>query len=228
MNKLLATLCAVAAFAGIAAAPASAQPAPKIYVVDMAKLLDGHYKTEEQNAKLKGDEAKANEELEKINNEGKTLVEQLKKLEEDSKNPTLATEAKEKLQTEMRSKIEDIQKKQNEVQSFRGNTQRSLQQRIQNFRKLMFEEISVTVNEVAKKKGATLVFDKSGPTLIGINPLVYSDASYDITEEVQKEINKSRPAGSAAPSPAATAPAAAKPAESGSEAGAKVSFPGTK
>ncbi len=223
MNKLLATLCALAAFAGIAA-PASAQPAPKIYVVDMAKLLDGHYKTEEQNAKLKGDEAKANEELEKINNEGKTLVDQLKKLEEDSKNPALATDAKEKLQGEMRAKIEDIQKKQNEVQSFRGNTQRSLQQRIQNFRKLMFEEISVTVNEVAKKKGATLVFDKSGPTLIGINPLVYSDASYDLTEEVQKEINKSRPAGSAAP-------AAAKPAAesgSGSEAGAKVSFPGSK
>ena len=227
MNKLLATLCAVAAFAGLAAVPASAQPAPKIFVVDMAKLLDGHPKTEEQNAKLKGDEAKANEELEKINSEGKTLVDQLKKLEEDSKNPTLATEAKEKLQTDMRAKIEEIQKKQNEVQSFRGNTQRSLQQRIQNFRKLMFEEIAVTVNEVAKKKGATLVFDKSGPSLIGISPLVYADPAYDLTEEVQKELNKNRPAGS--PTPAVTAPASAKPAaESGSEAGAKVSFPGSK
>lgn len=225
MNKLLATLCAFAAILGLAATTASAQPAPKIAIVDMAKLLDGHYKTEEQNAKLKGDEAKANEELEKINKEGQTLVEQLKKMEEDGKNPTLATEAKEKLQTEMRAKIEEIQKKQNEVQSFRGNTQRSLQQRIQNFRKLMFEEISVTVADVAKKKGATLVFDKSGPTLISINPIVYSDPSYEITEEVQKEINKTRPAGSSA---APAAPAAKPAAESGAESGAKVTFPGTK
>lgn len=221
MNKFLATLCAVAAL-GLAATTVSAQPAPKIAIVDMAKLLDGHYKTEEQNAKLKGDEAKANEELEKINKEGQTLVEQLKKMEEDGKNPTLATEAKEKLQTEMRSKIEEIQKKQNEVQSFRGNTQRSLQQRIQNFRKLMFEEISITVTDIAKKKGANLVFDKSGPSLIGINPIVYVDSAYDITEEVQKEINKSRPAGS---SPAPAAPAAAAPA---ADTGAKVTFPGAK
>lgn len=227
MNKLLATLCAVVALAGIASSPASAQPAPKIAVVDMAKLLDGHYKTEEQNAKLKGDEAKANDELEKINKEGQSLVEQLKKMEEDGKNPALSTEAKEKLQTEMRAKIEEIQKKQNEVQSFRGNTQRSLQQRIQNFRKLMFEEISVTVTDIAKKKGANLVFDKSGPSLIGISPVVYADAAYDITEEVQKEINKGRPAGS--PAPAASSGPASRPATATeSESGAKVSFPGSK
>lgn len=222
MNKILASLCAFAALAGIASSSAVAQPTPKIVVVDMAKLLDGHYKTEEQNAKLKGDEGKANDELEKINKEGQSLVEELKKMEEDGKNPTLATEAKEKLQTDMRAKIEEIQKKQNEVQSFRGNTQRSLQQRIQNFRKLMFEEISVTVTEVAKKKGANLVLDKSGPSLIGISPVVYADTGFDITEDVQKEINKTRPAGSSAP----TAPAAKSTTESGSEA--KVSFPSAK
>lgn len=223
MKKLLASLCTLAALAGFAATSASAQTAPRIMVVDMAKLLDGHYKTEEQNAKLKGDEAKANDELDKINKEGQALVDQLRKMEEDGKNPALSTDAKEKLQAEMRGKVEEIQKKQNEVQSFRGNTQRSLQQRIQNFRKLMFEEIAATVSDVAKKKGATLVLDKSGPSLIGINPVVYADASYDLTEEVQKEINKNRPAGSPAP-----APAAAKPAAPGVESGAKVSFPGAK
>lgn len=226
MKKLLASLCALAALAGLAASPAAAQPTLKVAIVDMAKILDAHHKTEEQNAKLKGDEAKANEELEKINKEGQALVEQLRKLEEDAKNPALSTDAKEKLQGEMRAKIEEIQKKQNEVQSFRGNTQRSLQQRIQNFRKLMFEEISVTVTEVAKKKGATLVLDKSGPSLIGINPVVYADAAYDITEDVQKEIGKGRPAGSPAP---AAAPAATKPAaEPAADSGAKVTFPGSK
>lgn len=190
MKKFIATLCAIAAFAGLAVSSASAQPAIKIAVVDMAKLLDSHPKTEEQNNKLKADEAKANEELEKINKEGQTLVEQLKEMEEQGKNPGLNEEAKGKLQGDMRTKIEDIQRKQNEVQSFRTNTQRSLQQRIQNFRKLMFEEITVVVNEVAQKQGATLVFDKSGPSLLGIPTLVYSDPAFDITEEVQKEIAK--------------------------------------
>ncbi len=172
MNKFIASLCAIAAIAGLAVSPAIAQPAPKIAVVDMAKLLDGHPKTEEQNTKLKADEAKA------------------------------------KLQGDMRLKIEEIQKKQNEVQSFRSNTQRSLQQRIQNFRKLMFEEITVVVNDVAQKKGANLVFDKSGPSLLGIPSLVYADPAFDITEDVLKEIAKG---------------GAAKPAEAGS-----VTFPAAK
>jgi len=226
MNKLISTFCAIAAFSGLAVIPAIAQPAPKLVIVDMAKLLDGHYKTEEQNAKLKGDEAKANNELEKINKEGQGLVEQLKEMEEQGKNPAITVEAKDKLQGEMRAKIEEIQRKQNEVQSFRSNTQRSLQQRIQNFRKLMFEEISVTVTEVGKKQGATLILDKSGPSLIGINPVVYADAEYDITEAVMKELNKNRPAG---PAPATPAPAAsATPAAAPSEGTAKVTFPGAK
>ncbi len=214
MNKLFTTLLAITAFAGVTASPSIAQPAPKIVIVDMAKLLDGHPETEEQNAKLKGDEGKANEELEKLNKEGQDLVAVLKDLEEKGKNPALATEAKEKLQTEMRAKIEEIQRKQNEVQSFRGNTQRSLQQRIQNFRKVMFEKISVVVTEVAKKKNANLVIDKSGFTHIGVSPIIYSDDAYDITEEVLKELTKGRPA--------ASTPASA------TDDGAKVTFPGSK
>ncbi len=217
MNKLLATLLAVTAFAGISASPVLAQPAPKIVVVNMAKLLDEHPETADQNAKLKGDEGKANEELEKLNKEGQDLVSQLKEMEESGKNPALSADAKEKLQADMRVKIEAIQRKQNEVQSFRGNTQRSLQQRIQNFRKIMFEKISVTVTEVAKAKGATLVLDSSGFTHIGISPVIYADAAYDITADVQKQIGKA-PASSVSSAPV-TAPAAD---------GASVTFPGAK
>ncbi|MCX6936783.1 MAG: OmpH family outer membrane protein [Verrucomicrobia bacterium] len=224
MNKLLASLLTLAAFAGLSA-PVIAQPAPKIVIVDMAKILDEHYETVEQNAKLKTDEGRANEELEKLNKEGQDLVNALKEMEEKGKNPALANDAKEKLQAEMRVKIEDIQRKQQEVQSFRGNTQRSLQQRIQNFRKVLFDKISATVSEVAKKKSANLVLDKSGFTHIGLSPVIYSDGAFDITEEVQKEINKGRPAGTPAAPVSAPAPAAAKPAASDD---GKVKFPGAK
>ena len=227
MNKLLSSLLAIVALTGVTAPSAVAETAPKIATVDMAKLLDDHYETVDQNTKLKGDEAKANEELEKLNKEGQDLVAQLKELEEKSKNPAIAADAKEKLQTEMRAKIEEIQRKQNEVQSFRGNTQRSLQQRIQNFRKIMFEKINVTVIEVAKKKGANLVLDKSGFSHIGISPIIYSESSYDITEDVQKEINKSRPAASATPAATPATATATAPAAKTEDA-AKVTFPSSK
>ncbi len=223
MKKLLTSLLACVAFAA-ASTSAIAQPAVKIAIVDMAKLLDDHHETQEQNAKLKSDEARANEELEKLNQEGNVLVEELRALEERGKNPALADDARAKLETDTRAKIEEIQRKQQEVQSFRGNTQRSLQQRIQNFRKVLFDRITVTVSDIAKQKGATLVIDKSGFTHIGLSPIVYADPAFDITAEVHAEINKGRPANTITRNPAPAAPA---PAADAADDG-RVTFPGAR
>jgi outer membrane protein len=77
------------------------------------------------------------------------------------------------------------------------------------------DDIKNAVANIARTRGANLVLDKGGPTLIGTPALVYSDASYDITDDVLKDLNKDRPAP-ATPAPAATAspttPAATAPA----------------
>lgn len=211
MKKSILAVIAAAVLGG-AALTASAQPSAKILVVDMAKLLDSHYKTEEQNVKLRGDEQKAQEQIDELNKEGNTLVEEYKASVEKAKNPALSSDAKTKAESEAQSKLEEIQKKQNQVQSFRNQTQRAFQQRIKTFRDLMLEEIGKIATDIAKKKGATLLLDKSGPSLIGISSIVYYDEAYDITEEVLKEINKSRPAGSVSAAPASAAPASATPA----------------
>jgi outer membrane protein len=221
MNKSIPSLLALTAFCATALF-AQAQPVPKILVVDMAKLYDGHYKTEEQNAKLRGDEQKAQEELEKLNKEGNSLVEKYKELVDQSNNPAATADAKSKAQTESQKLLQEIQRKQGEVQSFQTNTRNSLQQRIQTFRSLMVEEISKVAVEIAKHKGATFLIDKSGPTLIGVSNVLYSDAAYDITEEVSKEVNKDRPASA----PAAAAPAAAPKAGESKSDSPMITVPG--
>jgi outer membrane protein len=226
MNKTLRLLTSLAAF-GAAALFAQAQPAPKIFVVDMAKLYDNHFKTEEQNSKLKDDEQKAQVELEKLNKEGNSLVEQYKELVEQAKNPALSNDAKAKAEADAQGKLEEIQRKQNEVQAFRANTQRSLQQRVKTFRDLMLEEISKIATDIAKKKGATLLIDKSGPSLIGISNFVYVDAGYDITDEVLKEVNKDRPAGSVPAARPAAGPASTTTTPATGET-PTVTFPGAK
>ena len=226
IKSLLAVLCV-----GFIAVAAQAQPAPKVLVIDLAKIYDGHYKTEEQNAKLKSDQQKAEDDLQKLNTEGNTLVKQFNDLKEQLNNPTLSADGKVKAQKDLEDKGQEIQRKQAEVNSFRTNVQRSLQQRINTFKQFLLEEISKTATEIAKKKGATLLFDKSGPSLIGVSSLVYFDSAYDITDEVSKEVNKDRPAGSvAAPAAAATAPAApaAAPVAAPAAATPSVSFPGSK
>ena len=184
MKKIITSL---SLFAAIALSAVVAQAAaPTILVVDMAKLYDSHYKTEEQNAKLRADEQKAQEEIEKMNKDGNVLVEEYKGLSEQANNPSLTDAAKAKSQNEAAKKLDEIQRKKNDIGTFAQNTQRSLQQRLQNFRSLMLEEISKIASDVGKRKGATLLLDKAGPTLIGVSSVIYADASYEITDDVMK------------------------------------------
>jgi outer membrane protein len=203
MKNPIKSLVAIVAFAALALG-AYAQPAVKILVVDMAKLYDTHYKTLEQNAKIQADDQKAQEEVEKMNKEGNALVEEYKALNDSSNNPALSAEAKNKAQADAQRKLESIQAKQREVQTFIQNTRNTLGQRLNTFRSLMLEEISKLAAEVAKRKGATLLLDKAGPTAIGISNIVYADPGFEITDDVMKEINKDRPPGAPTAPPAAT------------------------
>jgi outer membrane protein len=206
MKKPIRSLIALLGF-GAATIALHAQPAFKVLVVDLAKLYDTHYETLDQNAKLQADDARANEEVDKMNKEGNALVEEFKALKEQSENPALTADAKSKAATDAQKKWDTIQQKQAEVRTFIQNTQTSLRTRLQNFRTLMLEKISKTAVDVAKRKGATIVLDKAGPTLIGVSSIIYFDPAYDITDEVAKEIAKDRPA-SATTAPSTPAPAA--------------------
>ncbi len=221
MKKSIQSIVAVAAIA-LSALTANAQTAPKILVVDLAKLFDNHWKTQEQQAKLQADEAKAQDQLAQITKDGNALVEQFKELDEQSKNPTATAEVKAKAQGDAQKKYEEIQQKRGEQNSFIQNTRNTLQQRFQTFKTLMIEEITKVAVDIAKKKGATFLLDKSGPTLVGVSNILYFDPSLDITDEVMAEINKDRPAMTPAPAATSAAPAAA-PASADSP---KITVPG--
>jgi outer membrane protein len=179
---------------------AHAQSSPTILVVDMIKLLDEHYKTQEQKEKLKADAEKAKEEADRLLQARNTLVEQYKEALEQSNNPATKAEVKDQARSEAEQKLQEIQRKNNELQSFETNTRNLLQQRFQNFKTIMLEEISMIATDIANRKGANLLLDKSGPNLLGISSIIYSDASMDITAEVEAEINRGRSGSSAASS----------------------------
>jgi len=204
MKKIIQSLLVVAALAG-AAFTVQAQPTPKILVLDLEKVFNEHYKTKEQNVKLQGDQQKAQEQLDVITKEGNALVEQFKELDEQAKNPTATAEAKAKSQAAAQKKYEEIRQKQNERDTFVQNTRTTLQQRFQTFKTLMIEEITKVAVDVAKRRGATLLIDKSGPSMIGVSNILYFDPSMDITDEVLADINKDRPASSMA-TPSASTP----------------------
>lgn len=217
MKNHLKTLFALVAFAA-AAVTGSAQ-APKIAIVDMAFLFDNHYKTAEQNALFKGEQDRVKAEINRLNGEGLALQEEAQNIAEQLNNPVLSEDAKAKIEDEARAKVGELQRKQNEMNQLVNNSTESLRKRVMNFRSMLLEDISAVAVEVAKRQGATLLLDKSGPSVLGMPAVLYSDESLEITQAVLAEINKNKPADSAVtPAAGGDAPAEETPT---------VSFPGS-
>lgn len=220
MNTSFKSILALAAF-GASALISQAQTASKILVVDIGRVFQGHYKTAEQEEKMKAMAQKAEQDLGSLNKEINDLVAKYRESDEQAKNPAINKDAQIKAQAEAEKLGQTIQGKQQDAQNFVMTTRRTMGELQQNFQNLMIEEISKIAAEIAKKKGATLLLPK------GV--IVYSDPSFDITDDVISEINKAKPS-SAASLPGASLPAAKPAATSTSEEAAAptVSFPGAK
>jgi len=210
-------MLAIAAF-GASALISQAQPAPKILIVDLSTVFQGHWKTAEQQNALQAAAQKAEQDLGAIQKEIDGLVAQYKDIVEQAKNPAISPEAQKKAEADAQKKGEEIRAKQNDAQNFVNNTRRSLSEKSQNFQNLLIEEISKVASDIAKKKGATLLLNKPAA--------VYFDASYDISDEVLAEVNKNKPASSTTSSVAPAPAPAAKPATD--SAAPTVTFPGAK
>lgn len=192
MKSHLKPLIAILAF-GFVAAVGSAQTI-KVGIVDMARLFDAHYKTAEKNLVFQDEQERVKAEIQRLNDEGLALQEEAQGMAEQLNNPVLSDDAKAEIQGQARAKVEEMQRKQQEMNTLVNNSSESLKQRIMNFRTLLMDEISKVATDVAKRQGITLLLDKSGPSLLGMPAVLYADDGLEITDEVLAEINKNKPA----------------------------------
>ena len=203
-------LIAVVAFS--ASALVGLAQAPKVAIVDMARLFDSHYKTVEKNAVFQSEQDKVKEEINRLNGEGLKLQEEAQGIAEQLNNPVLSEDAKAKISQEARTKVDELRRKQEEMNALLQNSSESLKKRIMNFRSLLMDEISKVAVTVAKRKGITLMLDKSGPSLLGVPAVLYYDSAMEITDDVLAEINKDKPADApSAPAAGGDAPAVSFP-----------------
>ena len=219
MKTSFKSILALAAF-GASALLSQAQTAPKILVIDLGKVFQGHYKTAQQQDALQAVQQKVEAELGNMNKALNALIEEYKGMDEQAKNPAITADARAKIIADAEKKGAEIQAKQSDAQNYLNNARRQLAEQSQAAQNVLVEEISKVASEIAKQKGATLLLNKPAA--------VYADASYDISDEVLAAVNKNKPADKAATPAAAPAakPAAAAPASG--DAAPTVSFPGAK
>jgi outer membrane protein len=179
---------AVGLFAGSAGAQTG-----RMVVVDLNKIFNEYYKTPQASAKLKETADSFNKEHETLMDGYRKLVEEINKLREEQDKPEYSAEIRDQKRKALTDKLADAQKSQREIEEYRRNHQKILEEQTQRMRMTILKEINEIIAKEAKDSGYQFVFDKSGNTLNGVPSIVYSQDSLEITDAILKVLNKNAP-----------------------------------
>jgi outer membrane protein len=166
----------------------------------MNRVFKEYSKTREAEAKLNESKNAAKKEYEERADAYKKALDEINKLNSQVDAPTLSTDAKAQKTKERDEKIANIKNMEREINEFRQTREQQLQQQMQRMREGILKEITDLVLEQVKARNLDLVFDKSGPSLNGFSPVLFSRDSGDFTSDVIAALNK-------APAPSMSVPA---------------------
>ena len=178
-KKFLLTILAAFMAVGVL----QAQKTPMVVTVNMGDLYKNYWKAQEADEKFQSSVENAQQEIQAMIEEGMGMANELQDIQGKMNNPALSESAREKFNAEAIDKSKAIREKEAEVNRYRQQTEKTLQQRRQSIVQLHVSEIREEVIKVAKEKGADLVLNSAGMAV------VYFDESFDITQEVLAKLN---------------------------------------
>src|SRR5204862_7563914 len=110
-------------------------------------------------------------------------------------------------------KIANIKDREREINQVRQTREGQLQEQAMRMRENIVKEITDVIMERVKTTGFDLVFDKTGPSMNGVNVVLYSKDTMDFTTDVITALNK-KPATTTTEKPATSPATTTSPASS--------------
>jgi outer membrane protein len=205
MKKFL-LLTAAAALALPAAG--YAQGSLKVGTVDMNKAFKEYNKTKDSEKKINEAKDAAKKEYDDRAENYKKALDEINKLNQQLDSPALSADKKTSMAKERDEKIANIKNMEREINEFRQTRERQLQEQAMRMRENIVKEITDVIMERVKSNSYDLVFDKTGPSMNGVNVVLYAKDSYDFTTDVITALNKKPVTTTTTTEKPATSPAA--------------------
>jgi outer membrane protein len=158
--------------------------------VDMNRVFKEYAKTKDAEAKLNDAKNAAKKEYDDRASAYKNALEDINRINAQIEAPALTADAKTQKAKERDEKIANIKNMEREINEFRQTREQQLQQQMQRMREGILKEITAVVMQRVKSRGFDLVFDKSGASLNGFSPLLFSPDGADFTSDVIAALNK--------------------------------------
>lgn len=198
------TALAICATLGLAAA---AQAQMKIGTVDLNKIFEGYYKTEQAKATVNTLQNNYNNDRKIKTDDYAKRRDEVVKLRDEANNPALSADIKQQKNLLLQEKGKELLALEREIMEFDRQRRGDIQQQMLRMRNEVVKEITDTVQAIAKQQGFSLVFDKTGQSMAAAPLLVFANDALDFSQVVVDQLNAGRPQGAAAPAAAPAAPA---------------------
>lgn len=167
----------------------------KIAVVDLQKVFDGYYKTQEADKMLKDQGKEFERTLKEMLANHKSKLTEVERSRKDAANPALAQSERDRLSQEADSKLAQLRTMEGNIQTFDQTSKRTLAERQLEFRENIIKELGTVISGIAKARGYDLVLDSVARSKNDTPIVLYSSGRDDITEETIRIANQTRGAG---------------------------------
>jgi outer membrane protein len=200
MKKLLLLTAVAALFF-----PAAGYAQMKVGTVDMNRAFKEYNRTKDSEKKINEAKDAAKKEYDDRAENYKKALDEINKLNQQLDSPALSADKKTSMAKDRDDKIANIKNMEREINEFRQTRERQLQEQAMRMRENIVKEITDVILEKVKAANYDLVFDKTGPSMNGVNVVLFSKDNMDFTTDVITELNK-RPVTTTTEKPA-TSPA---------------------
>ena len=197
-----------------------AQGSLKVGTVDMNRAFKEYNKTKDSEKKINEAKDSAKKEYDDRAENYKKALDEINKLNQQLDSPALSADKKTSMAKERDDKIANIKNMEREINEFRQTRERQLQEQAMRMRENIVKEITDVIMERVKTANYDMVFDKSGPSMNGVNVVIHSKDTMDFTTDVITALNKKpvttteKPATSPASTTTTTTTSTAAPATS--------------
>ncbi len=172
---------------------AKTQRQQRIAVVDMKAIFERYYRRQEMDDKLKKIADAANEQLENANDQWQKLKREWKKLDDNAKDIMLSSEERLRIRKSAEIKYREMKEMEVYCNELKERMDKKMKDNYDALRAIVLKEIQDEVQRRAVAGGYDIVLDKSGKSLNDMSVVIYASPTVDLTEEVLRELNKSKP-----------------------------------
>lgn len=185
----------------------------KIAIIDLNKAFESYYKTQDAQARLKEKGELFQKDYQDLVATYNHMGEEAQALKTAAGDQTLSADARADKTKALQAKAQDLQSMERKIEEMKVERQREIQDEAMRRHQEIVSEITKIIKDYSGPQGFDLVLDKSSSSSAsGVPYLLYNSSKLtDITPDIIKTLNATRPAGSgaaaAAPAPASAAPA---------------------